>query len=512
MRCLVICSLAVILAIQPAAAKLQADENPTADEPPVVEQQSADAEADQEVAALAEPPRQLTRSELQRQIDFVQRELEELLARIGDKEPTASQREKLAGLLGQLKDLKQQMAEVKEEIDQKIEEKGDSFKSKWLRLRKAAEDFTNYDVDDGMFRIRFGVRFQVDATAGSESAALETAVGPIEENIDFRRLRIFADGRVFRRIDFKFEWDLAVDNGLKDAYIEGSKWTKFMKWRVGNFKEPYSLARQNSAAHLNYLEWPAPVQAIAPGRGWGIMFRHNEAPERLNWGVSFTAGGQTADETETKSDFTITGRMTGLPVYSGSGRRLVHLGGSYSIRNPNNNTISFSARPEARFSPDFIATGDISADKGTIWGLEAAAVFGQLWTQFEWLQSDVPSDDLGNLSFEGSYVEVGYFWTGETRFYETKDGTFGRVTPNRLFKKGNPFTKKGDCGALEFTARVSALDLNDGLVRGGAMKNYSLGMNWFLSETSQIMLNLIRSDVADVGKANLLLLRYQFNP
>jgi len=242
------------------------------------------------------------------------------------------------------------------------------------------------------------------------------------------------------------------------------------------------------------------------------MFRHNETPVRLNWGLSLTAGGQTADETQTKSDFTITGRMTGLPVYGDKGRQLVHVGASYSIRAPNNNTVGFSARPEARFAPDFISTGDISADKGIIWGLEAAAVFGQLWTQFEWLQSEVPSNDLGDLTFNGTYVEVGYFWTGENRFYKTADGTFGRLTPNRLFKGGNPFTKKGNGGALEFTARVSALDLNDGLVSGGAMKNYSVGMNWFLTETSQFMLNLIRSDVEDLGAANLLLLRYQFNP
>ena len=44
------------------------------------------------------------------------------------------------------------------------------------------------------------------------------------------------------------------------------------------------------------------------------------------------------------------------------------------------------------------------------------------------------------------------------------------------------------------------------------MKNYSVGMNWFLNETNQFMLNLIRSDVKDLGAANLVLLRYQFNP
>jgi len=496
----------------PAAATSQAEDQSSTDEQASTEEQQP-AEGDEpEVEALPEPPRQMTRSELQRQIDFVQRELEELLVRIGDKEPSANQRQKLSGLLAQLQDLRQQMSEVKKEADEKIEEKGDSFKAKWLRLVKAGEDFTTYDVKDGMFRIHFGLRFQIDGTLVNESAGIEAEVGSIPNKTNFRRARIFADGRFLRRIDFKFEWDFAIDNGLKDAWLEGSKWTKFMKWRFGRFKEPYSLARQNSNAYLNFLEWPAPVQAIAPGRGWGLMFRHNEAPQRLNWAVSLVARGQTAEDTETKSDFTITGRMTGLPVYQEGGRTLLHLGASYSARDPSDNVVSLSARPEARFSPDFIATGDIPTDKSLVKGLEAAAVFGPFWSQFEWLEVDVPSNDLGNLSFQGSYVEAGWFYTGENRFYKTSDGTFGHVTPNRLFKKGNPFTKKGDCGALEFTGRISVLDLNDGPVRGGRMKNYSLGMNWYLNEFSQIMLNLIHSDVENVGGANLVLVRYQFNP
>ena len=44
------------------------------------------------------------------------------------------------------------------------------------------------------------------------------------------------------------------------------------------------------------------------------------------------------------------------------------------------------------------------------------------------------------------------------------------------------------------------------------MKNYSVGMNWYLSDSSEVKLNLIHSDVKGVGGANLVLIRYQFNP
>ena len=107
---------------------------------------------------------------------------------------------------------------------------------------------------------------------------------------------------------------------------------------------------------------------------------------------------------------------------------------------------------------------------------------------------------------------MGWFLTGESRFYRTQDGTFGRLTPNRLFHGGNPFSRGSDGGALEFTARVSKLDLNSGAITGGEMRDFSVGMNWYLNETSRLMVNVIQSKLLDVGRANLLLLRYQFNP
>ena len=69
-----------------------------------------------------------------------------------------------------------------------------------------------------------------------------------------------------------------------------------------------------------------------------------------------------------------------------------------------------------------------------------------------------------------------------------------------------------DGGALEVTGRVSGLDLDDGPVRGGRIVDWGLGLNWYQSQTSRLMLNYIRSDLKGVGAANVVLVRYQFNP
>jgi phosphate-selective porin OprO/OprP len=125
---------------------------------------------------------------------------------------------------------------------------------------------------------------------------------------------------------------------------------------------------------------------------------------------------------------------------------------------------------------------------------------------------EATSDQAGDPVFDGAYLEVGYFITGESRAYDATQGAFFRLTPNRLFHGGNPFTRHGDCGALEVTGRYSGLDLNDALVSGGRMTDLSLGMNWYTSQTSRFMLNYIRSELRGMGIANIALVRYQFNP
>jgi phosphate-selective porin OprO/OprP len=466
--------------------------------------------ASSEEAPPQDPPRPMTRLELEREIEIVQRDLENLLLRIGDAEPTAEQRERMQEFLAQLSELRAQLASKKEDEEQK--KKGDSVKARWMRVRTALTDFTNYDVDDGMFRIRLGLRFQLDGTLAWADDDLEAVVGPVEDSLEWRRGRIFAVGRLFRRFDFRFEYDFAADSGFKDVFLEGVKFTKYFRWRIGQFKEPFSIGRQNSGFVLGFLEFPAPVQTFAPGRNWGLMFRHSELEQRLHWAVSATTGGKTTDDNQNTANVTFTGHVTGLPVYRDDGRRLVHLGVSASVRSPSGNQVQYRARPEARFAPFFVDTGEIPTSEVTLAGGEIATVQGPFWAQAEWVRSFVNADDFGDLEFDGIYVEAGWFLTGETREYRTQDGHFGRVTPNRLFRGSNPFTGKGDSGAMEISGRYSKVDLNDGSIAGGEMSNVSVGLTWYLTASSRLTLDYVRSDVRDVGAANLVLLRYQFNP
>ena len=60
-------------------------------------------------------------------------------------------------------------------------------------------------------------------------------------------------------------------------------------------------------------------------------------------------------------------------------------------------------------------------------------------------------------------------------------------------------------------ARYSQLDLNDRLVRGGEMKNFTFGVNWHLNPYSRIMWNYVRSEVEDTGNADILQMRFKID-
>jgi phosphate-selective porin OprO/OprP len=458
------------------------------------------------------PPRLLSQSELELELETLRRELEELNVRIGSGEPSEQQKQQMQNLETRIAELERAVAVAQESTEETAEVEGGSLKGRWLRLRDALRGITRYDVKDGMFRLRLGLRFQLDATLSTESDELQAQVGEIENSIDFRRFRIFARGRFLRSFDFEVEYDFAADEGLKDAYIGGVRFTKYVGWRLGHFKEPFSLARQTSAYNLGFLEWALPSQAFSPGRNLGLMLRHTEANKRLFWAASVTTNGKITDDNRGSADLSFAARVTGLPLYRDKGRQLLHVGASYTLRDPKSGDSRFSARPEARFAPFFADTGRFSSERGSAVALEAAAVIGPVWLQSEWITAAATSEAAGDPRFYGFYFEAGWFLTGESRFYQPEDAVFGRLIPHRLFRGGNPFRRGADGGALEFVGRVSTIDLNGGLISGGEMTDVSLGVNWYLSHSSRFDFNYVHSYLRGVGRANLFLFRYQYNP
>jgi phosphate-selective porin OprO/OprP len=134
---------------------------------------------------------------------------------------------------------------------------------------------------------------------------------------------------------------------------------------------------------------------------------------------------------------------------------------------------------------------------------ELAAVSGPWTLQAEWLvsltqnaQPSIGGAPVGpqrdDLLYQGGYVQLLYFLTGENDRYSLDRMSFDRVTPIENF-----FWVPGDggsffgTGAWQVGARYNVLDLNDQNINGGILHNFTAGLNWFFNPNTKWQFNYI---------------------
>jgi len=388
----------------------------------------------------------------------------------------------------------------------------------WARMRKVMERFSqgstlwphwkgglHLDSQDGMFKLKIGGRIQTDWSFFGADDEIERTVGPLEDGTEFRRARMYVSGTVYDNIEFKAQFDFAggeVED--KDLYIGLRKLPVVGNFRVGHFKEPFGLEEIGSSNNMTFMERDSASDAFAPFRNSGFMIHDTMLDKRMTWavgafretdGLGFGEGGR---------DYNFTGRLTGVPLYKDKGRELVHLGVSYTHKNFGDDSVRFRARPESHKSPRFVDTGEFRAQYADIVLAEAAWVHGPFSLQGEYTQAFVQSRVMEDPAFWGAYVQASYFLTGEHRPYSLSKAVFGKLKPK------HNYDGKGGKGAWEVAARYSQLDLNDARIKGGEIRNFTLGLNWYLNPATRVMWNYIRSDRTSGGSADILQMRFQF--
>jgi len=408
--------------------------------------------------------------------------------------------------------------EVTEALLNRYPEAADkSLKEKLRLFGEAVRGLLVWDFFDGKLTVRGHMRLQVDGTLAGGNATFEEYFGDLGNDVNLRRLQLFAQGTIDDHLRYTASFNFGKDAGFGEVFVEGRHeglrvfGYNVGQFRLGFFQEPFGFERVMSSYYTGFVERSLPVWTFTPGNNVGYMLHDTLKNKRFSWSLGFFSFGQTNESNSSNSNLSVTGRVTGLPIYRDEGRRLLHLGVSVSSRDPKDSHIRYRSRPEARFV-DFLAdTGEFDAGQIKLVGFEAVALRGPLSIQSEVIVSRVERTDWGDLSFWGAYVQVGYFLRGDHRTYDEQLGVFSRVQPKQRFS-GKPFKGGLFSGAWELTGRISNLDLNDGGIQGGKLLNLSFGVNWYLSPTSGIKLNYISSMVEDQGRANIVILRYQFRP
>lgn len=373
-------------------------------------------------------------------------------------------------------------------------------------------------------KFKIGGSMMVDGGSVNVNHQLKEAFPGLEGTAaDLRRLRVNILTTIYDVLDLKLDADFANVREIKDNWIGLKKKIPVLGYiKVGHMKEPFSLEVLTSGTNITFMERSLPTLAFAPVRNIGLMFNNTVFDERMTWAVgsfwntgSFSKVGETTDRLSDANGYDLTARVTGLPWYEDGGKRLLHLGLSYShgVRDKSKG-VKLRARPESYLKDDrLVDTGDLLMNRVDLINTELAMVLGPFSLQGEYFHAFTGASEVGNPKFWGIYLQASCFLTGEHRTYNTATGVFSQIKPKQDF---HPL--KGGWGAWEVAARLSYLDLNDGGdIKGGQETNLTLGLNWYLNPNIRLMFNYIRAHVEDRAKppidngyANIFQARLQF--
>ncbi len=411
-------------------------------------------------------------------------------------------------------------------------------------------DGLTFTSQNGEFKTHLGGVVQLDAigfgTIGNGITGIPGGAG-VENAVEFRRLRLRAEGTMYTNIDWVFETDyaLALQNidqhdppaqslGLRSTGggAQGGNTmnviqptTIFMTFkeipvlgnvRVGNQQNWMSLEHIESARFLDFMERAPIMDAFngANNNGYtpGISVFNNTPNQSagLQLGVYKNNVYDSGFTYNIGNAWTYGGRAIWTPYYDeeSKGRYLVHTGLGAEYRTFNQDigaTQGFdNVRVRSRgvlrnaastLDPNFADTGNFYATSQTLLNPEIAINWGPWLFQAEytasWFDGAKPAKNvatsLGNVFMQGGYAEALYFLTGENRVYNRQAGVFGRVVPHE-----NANCKCRQWGAWQVGARYDWLNLNSGtLVNGGKAEDLTLGLNWFLNPNTRFQFNYV---------------------
>jgi phosphate-selective porin OprO/OprP len=370
----------------------------------------------------------------------------------------------------------------------------------------AAHDPWELRSADGQLTLRLHGKFDMDWAFFDPESGLEATTGKWSNGAELRRARLGVMGHAGEWVKYRLNADLA-DSEIRDAYVELLGVAGPGTLRVGHFREPIGLSNSTSGHNHTFMERPL-ANALFPSRNLGVSWQTGFDEQRGSWTVGVfretDSDGVSTDGTG-GNELALTSRLAWLLVDQDSGRERVHLGGSFSWRNPDDGLVAFDGGADTTIGPDLIDTGEIAADSVTLFGLESAWIHGPSSFLAEYTYAGFDQSSGTNPGMKGWVLEARHFLTGEVRDYQKGRASFGGVKPNA------PFDPKGSGrGAYEVGFRVSRLDLQDEGVAGGDGLNMAVAWNWHLSEFIRFQTNLVRADRENSGDVHAILFRFHF--
>lgn len=541
---------------------------------------SAQQPGDAKERELAEMKARMDRLETQnRQLMEMlqQRQVQPASAQVSSNDDV---RKVVAGILKEQDDKKKaDEAKKKQEAAEKGYEVGTDLS---MGVRWNPTNGVTFETPNKDFVSHIGVRFQLDSVFFNQSGGLDhptpAGITNLQDGVFFRRVRPSWDGTAY---DI-FEWNVepALEQTLHGIPTWDEMWVGIKEIpligtvRVGHQKTPQGLEGDmvSSSKAMTFLERSAYTDAFYQNFSTGIQLTNSVADQRATYTFMFyrqdNDNGVNADGNGVSFQdgaYAYGLRLTALPLWESNGRCFIHVGASANWRlaeKLDNNAglpqggvigpreVEFRARPQLRDaigdfgttpltgnSKRLVDTGLVKANSDTILGTEFLSVMGPLSVQAEYGFAAInnavtlPSTNvrpgtpvgthLGDVWFNGGYVEVSYFLTGENRIYDRRLGRLGSTyiaNPNETFfliRDEDDRIQWGK-GAWELAARLNHLTLNSDRINGGETNALELGVNWYLSNNLKFQFEYLWQDRFDMkpgvnsGSLNGFGIRTQF--
>jgi len=395
-------------------------------------------------------------------------------------------------------------------------------------------DSTNGDTDDqseaiSLLSDRVGVLerwsrpsmnlegfLQFDAGWFTQDEVSTEQLGDIEDNRNFRRVRLQTGGTVKDSIRYKMQLDFGISGrpSLLDAYAEYVGTGKLGSLRVGHYRMPFGMDELTKVTELTFVERPL-MFGMGPFREFGAGLQNTVADDSATWAASvFSTGTDGLGNSVGDGGFGTAERVTGILFEVPSEEALVHVGFGHCYVNQREDQFRIRSIPEygGAFAtpgtvPVFLDTGLVAAESTNFFNGELAATWKSFHMQSELRYALVDQVNRGTTTLPSFYVQCGYVLTGEHRPYSRKPAILRQVTPSR------PFGTDGGIGAVELATRFSMMDLNRGGMSGGELDQMSFIINWYLNDAAKVQLMYSHADLERTlegrGQTDIFVSRFQ---
>ncbi|MGM9713531.1 MAG: OprO/OprP family phosphate-selective porin [Prevotella sp.] len=381
-------------------------------------------------------------------------------------------------------------AQIEEEDTVRYNQYGVAVDRKELRS-EARNNILVFESKERDYKLWFDNRVQIDgATYFGKNNSDYDQIG---NGVSVERCRFAIKCQVLK--DWYGEVDVDFANGafeLKDAIIEYSG-IKNMAWKVGNFKEDFSMETTTTSRYLPFIERPMVCKALTPSRHVGIQGEYLRDHFRASLGMFFQSIGGSEEVTNVQDNnkdygrsqgYSFTGKAGWMP-YTRDRREGFYLGVKGSYRTPKTDVapgeyggVRLSTRNSTTINRKKYLDTDVIPDVDHEWlyGVESAAYYGPLRVQGEYVADHVTAK-ANSYNFGGWYAMAGCMLFGGKQRFNVAEGEF--TAPQRGRKWGD----------IELLVRYDYLDLNSRDIYGGSGENFTAGINFYVNNAVKFVLN-----------------------